>query len=61
MNFQGHVVTTDLPTLGTSRNTPQSGITTQEAKDLGKSAWPGQTLDQPLLTVCQNLADCPSL
>jgi hypothetical protein len=31
---QGHVVTTDLPTLGTNPNQSRSGRTTREAKDL---------------------------
>jgi hypothetical protein len=31
---QGHVVTTDLPTLGKNPKQTQSGSTTQEAKDL---------------------------
>jgi hypothetical protein len=31
---QGHVVTTDLPTLGTNPKQTRSGNTTQEAKDL---------------------------
>jgi hypothetical protein len=31
---QGHVVTTDLPTLGTNPKRSQSGSTKQEAKDL---------------------------
>jgi hypothetical protein len=31
---QGHVVITDLPTLGTNPKRSQSGSTTQEAKDL---------------------------
>jgi hypothetical protein len=31
---QGHVVTTDLPTLGTNSKRSQSGSTNQEAKDL---------------------------
>jgi hypothetical protein len=32
---QGHVVTTNLPTLGTNPNSKQHGSATQEAKDLG--------------------------
>jgi hypothetical protein len=34
---QGHVVTMDLPTLGTSPNELPSGSTTQGARDLGKA------------------------
>jgi hypothetical protein len=32
--FQGHIVTTDLPTLGINHKQSRSGSTTQEAKDL---------------------------
>jgi hypothetical protein len=33
-SFQGHVVMTDVPTLGTNPKRSQSGSTNQEAKDL---------------------------
>jgi hypothetical protein len=49
---QGHVVTTDLPTLGTNPNSKQHGSTTQEAKDLSNLQWPGRT-------VRMEGADCP--
>jgi hypothetical protein len=41
---QGHVVTTDLPTLGTNPNSKQHGSTTQEAKDLGNLRCLGRTV-----------------
>ena len=49
---QGHVVTTDLPTLGTNPNSKQHGSATQEAKDLGNLHSLGQT-------VRVEAADCP--
>jgi hypothetical protein len=49
---QGHVVTTDVPTLGTTPKRSQSGSTKQEAKDLA-------VLQQPRRTVRGHLADCP--
>jgi hypothetical protein len=49
---QGHVVTTDLPTLGTNPNSIQHGSTTQKAKDLGN-------LESARRTVCSVRADCP--
>jgi hypothetical protein len=55
---QGHIVNTDLPTLGTSPEPIQSGSTTQEAKDsqeakdLGDLQWSGWT-------VRREGADCP--
>jgi hypothetical protein len=49
---QGHVVTTDVPTLGTNPKRSQSGSTKQEAKDLA-------VLKQPRWTVCDHLANCP--
>jgi hypothetical protein len=49
---QGHVVTTDIPTLGTNPKRSQSGSTKQEAKDLA-------VLKQPRRTVRGHLADCP--
>jgi hypothetical protein len=49
---QGHVVTTDVPTLGTNPKQSQSGSTKQEAKDLA-------VLKQPRRTVRGHLADCP--
>jgi hypothetical protein len=51
---QGHVVTTDVPTLGTNPKQSQSGSTKQEAKDLA-------ILQQPRRTVRGHLADCPRL
>jgi hypothetical protein len=36
---QGHVVTTDLPTLGTNPKQFQSESETQEAKGLGNLQW----------------------
>jgi hypothetical protein len=59
---QGHVVTTDVPTLGTNPNLSQSGSTNQEAKDLAilQQSWrtvrghradgPCHTADGPLNT-----------
>jgi hypothetical protein len=41
---QGHVVTTDLPTLGTNPNSKQHGSATQEAKDLGNLRRSGRTI-----------------
>jgi hypothetical protein len=38
---QGHVVTKDLPTLGTNPKRSQSGSTKQEANDLADSSSPG--------------------
>jgi hypothetical protein len=38
----GHVVTTDLPTLGTNPKRSQSGSTKQEAKDLADCSSPGR-------------------
>jgi hypothetical protein len=49
---QGHVVTTNVPTLGTNPKRSQSGSTKQEAKDLA-------ILKQPRRTVRGHLADCP--
>jgi hypothetical protein len=49
---QGHVVTTDLPTLGTNPNSIQHGSTTQKAKDLGN-------LESTRWTVRSVRADCP--
>jgi hypothetical protein len=49
---QRHVVTTDLPTLGTNPNSKQHGSTTQEAMNLGDLQWPGRT-------VRTEGADCP--
>jgi hypothetical protein len=49
---QGHVVTTDLPTLGINPKQSQSGSMTQEAKDLA-------TLRSARRTVCELRADCP--
>jgi hypothetical protein len=50
--WQGHVVTTDVPTLGTNPKRSQSGSTKQEVKDLA-------VLKQPRRTVRGHLADCP--
>jgi hypothetical protein len=44
---QGHVVTMDLPTLGTNPNQTQSGSTTQEAKDLATLRSARQTVREP--------------
>jgi hypothetical protein len=49
---QGHVVTMDVPTLGTNPKRSQSGSMKQEAKDLA-------VLKQPRRTVCGHLADSP--
>jgi hypothetical protein len=49
---QGHVVTTDLPTLGTNSKQSQSGSTTEEAKDLA-------VLQKPWRTVREAGADSP--
>jgi hypothetical protein len=49
---QGHVVTTDLPTLGTNPNSNQHGSTTQKAKDL-------DNLESTRRTVRSVQADCP--
>jgi hypothetical protein len=49
---QGHVVTTDLPTLGTNPNSIQHGSTTQKAKDIGN-------LESTRWTVREEGADCP--
>jgi hypothetical protein len=49
---QGHVVTTDVPTLGTNSKRSQSGSTKQEAKDLA-------VLKQPRRTVRGHRADGP--
>jgi hypothetical protein len=53
--FQGHVVTTDIPTLGTNPKLFQSGSTNQEAKDLAvlQQSWrtvrgPGADGPRPL-------------
>jgi hypothetical protein len=50
--FQGHIVTTDVPTLGTNPKQSQRGSTKQEAKDLA-------TLQQPRRTIRGHLANCP--
>jgi hypothetical protein len=42
--FQGRVVTTDLPTLGTNPNSKQQRSATQKAKDLGDLHSLGQTV-----------------
>jgi hypothetical protein len=49
---QGHVVTTDLPTIGTNPNSIQHRSTTQKAKDLGN-------LESTRRTVRSVRADCP--
>jgi hypothetical protein len=49
---QGHIVTTNVPTLGTNPKRSQSRSTKQEAKDLA-------ILQQPRRTVRGHLADCP--
>jgi hypothetical protein len=41
---QGHVVITDLQTLGTNPNSKQHGSATQEAKDLGNRRSPRRTI-----------------
>jgi hypothetical protein len=50
--FQGRIVTTDLPTLGTNPKQSQSESKTQEAKDLA-------TLRKPRRTVRGDQADSP--
>jgi hypothetical protein len=57
---QGHVVTSDLLTLRISPNKLQSGSTTQEAKDLGKSACLGLTVRPPAMDGPSRLADGPT-
>jgi hypothetical protein len=49
---QGHVVTADLPTLGTNSKRSQSGSTNQEVKDLA-------TLRSTRRTVRKLPVDCP--
>jgi hypothetical protein len=49
---QGHVVTMDLPTLGTNPNSIQHGSTTQKTKDLGN-------LESTRWIVRSVRADCP--
>jgi hypothetical protein len=49
---QGHIVPTDLPTLGTNPNSKKHRSATQEAKDLDKSAGSKRT-------VCKARADNP--
>jgi hypothetical protein len=44
---QGHVVTTDLPTLGTNPKRSRSGSTYQEAKDLAILRSAGRTVREP--------------
>jgi hypothetical protein len=44
---QGHVVTTDLPTLGTNPKQSQSGGTNQEAKDLATLCSTRRTVREP--------------
>jgi hypothetical protein len=44
---QGHVVTADLPTLGTNSKRSQSGSTIQEAKDLAVLQQPWRTVRDP--------------
>jgi hypothetical protein len=44
---QGHVVTADLPTLGTNPKRSQSGSTIQEAKDLAVLQQPWRTVRDP--------------
>jgi hypothetical protein len=65
---QGHEVTTDLPTLGTSPKKILSGSTTQEAKDLvnlqwsgGPSAQRGRTIRRARRTVRKHRADHPKM
>jgi hypothetical protein len=41
---QGHLVTTDLPTLGSNPNSKQHGSTTQESNNLGNLQRSGQTV-----------------
>jgi hypothetical protein len=48
---QGHVVTTDLPTLGTNSKRSRSESETQEAKNLA-------ALRTTRRTVCKHRADC---
>jgi hypothetical protein len=54
---QGHVVTTDLPTLGTNPNSKQHGSTTQEARDLGNPRCLGRTVRSDWRTVREGQAD----
>jgi hypothetical protein len=41
---QGHIVTTDLPTLGTNSKSKQHGSTSQKATNIGDLQWPGRTI-----------------
>jgi hypothetical protein len=50
--WQGRVVTTDLPTLGTNPNSKKHGSATQEAKDISDLHNLGRT-------VRVEAADCP--
>jgi hypothetical protein len=56
---QGRVVTIDLPTLGTSPNTTQSGSTRQEAKDLANCDRLGRTVHEKVLDHPWSTEDCP--
>jgi hypothetical protein len=65
---QGHVVTTDLPTLGTNPNSKQHGCATQEEKDLGNLQSLGWTVRMEgglstgaRQTVCKLRADHPKM
>jgi hypothetical protein len=56
---QGHVVTTDVPTLGTNPKRPQSGSTNQEAKDLAVLQQSWRTVRGPVRTVRGHRLDGP--
>jgi hypothetical protein len=56
---QGHVVTSDVPTLRTIPNRSQSGSTKQEAKDLAILKQPGRTVRGHHANGPRHTADCP--
>jgi hypothetical protein len=57
--WQGHMVTTDLPTLGTNPNSNEHGSATQEAKDLQVCETPGGQSARLGRTVRVEAADSP--
>jgi hypothetical protein len=58
---QGHIVTTDLPTLGTNPNSKRHESTTQEANDLGNLHSLGRTVRGARQTVCKHRTDRPKM
>jgi hypothetical protein len=57
---QGHVVTTDLPTLETNPNSKQHGSASQEVKDLGNLQCLGRTVRGALVDSQQGARECPA-